>query len=1770
MPGKLRFEKNDYPTWKVVFKKISTESPSSFPIQFTLQVIERSSSGTVTIAYSKMFPGALPSQNITNLSFSDFTICVREGLLVFSEVEKECNLIIETEASVCFSENTYLSGDVFIKNASQFVNEVELEAQGELEIHCKKLINHSSLLAKTVRIVGFSAESDTLSLDNRHGQIQAERILMLQGTGLDNQSGKLLGEQLEIQTTGQFDNRHGKVLAKKGISLSLVGNFNNTEGQVEVEEGEISISCTRGRIFNRHYACIHSKTGRVILRAPYVITDDTSLVHGKILTKVIASEKLQQEAVMSGDQLSLEADYLDLQAGLLSQQQLTLEGKKRRLTLEKPIFCAEKLSIVAQDLDVRGRLLARQADISLQGRLRYKENSFAVQQTLNLIFKEGFDVVLPLKLPGSFSLTFTGKPRNTIRILADIHVGTKKGPLADFTLKAAESLIQLGGEGAPYATVSASGYLNIQAQGFDLFHGRIVGRQGLSITSSESLALGRLAAKAVLPSGLLSEGRLELDCRQAGILIQQAVLQGRSELSLHSPQQVDNVSGALSSSGDCLIASPLFKHRLPIQILAGGLRSGIPLGNSHDAYRISGSAESAIGPPAILTVGKTLTVQGKTEILASRIHHNGFKGEAPKQVNFIPRVSWVDHYLCGHKKTSKCHWINYQNQSLGTPILAVFSSGSELQLVSPSLEIAGIVFAPGLRLEAFSQGKIGWQRLDICLPPPKVFRQSMALEQFLLPHPGYVLRESTGMWESVLASYIPPASLPLTLLCADGSLQSLASSIVFKIPPELQAEVIVQILLSEFGRGFLDVLHTTPEAIYNKLQQNAYVFLLEGQGKAGLDPGKQPIWVTHLQDPILVYRKQAILGKTCLVPELVFPLSWDNPALKDWAGGLFSFSHIIVEGQGRDASVLSITAHLQSRDKIKFSHLKSLSQAKQLYHKMVSYEAVQQRSSCFGLHQKTTIQHRQAACVELQPGNTVRAFGVEYENIESLSLTAVDMTIGEGGIVSREIGSLSEQPAIATSIEIDRESHPCLLGRKTETVVRTQQEVTSSYIQSQGSVQLAAGQAKYHSLQLACEEDIDLSAEEHLALSASKRVVHSPSKMVRQGRVKQQVRESHEEGFPVALSAVGDITCRSAGTLHSTGTQICGKSISLLAEQEMVQEPLILSQWRLSKSRGLRGLTAFRSEMREQHQSGISPTLMAEEDIQLQSRKGSIILIAPLFYAGGSLSISAAEGALVIQPATFHHDLSSRQISVALRFFGSKAVEAAFKQDCLKASKALLREFPLLNGLGEVLSSKKEAGKVGQGLKTLYHFHSTLEDIIYSKNLKDFVNKQWSLDLRLRMEHSTKVTQWVELALPWLQAQAISLAAETVEASGLQAEAQNLEVRASKQVVLTAAAQSYTEQAHQQGITVGIKKQDALYGGLDFHRENVRALEYLHSHFNIAKQFTLVSEGAVSLSGIYVKTLQVVIKAESLYLETVQDRYQQLGYGASVSTGLNGSLAFSRHTRDWASEQSGIEAEEMLLVNIRKELTLLGATLQVTGSKPLKARLSADQLLTLYEYPLVEGFATVYPPPLKPLNLRIWQQNKKGELELLSVRTIDDSLPILELCYSSKTEEYTFLYPKPGLLRASSITAKDVLDKNSSRRVGGSLDASGCFARGHWLKAVGEGEYQSDKAWQLNRATVSDDIALFTQSSSVILSRSMSQARSRDDAHCHYRGFTLIGNPKTIAKRLALPIEYKELLLYKAGRYLRNILELVDIAQPSRTSSKAPKPRSKTPPPTRL
>lgn len=367
-------------------------------------------------------------------------------------------------------------------------------AQGDLALQAARINNPGTLVAN--RDLTVDAQN---TLDNRDGQVVAQRNAVISAGQFSNSQGRLsTGGDLEL-TAVQVDNRGGRIASVGSLELQS-GGLSQQGGEL-LSQGDMRLDLGGGVLDN--------EAGLILAEG------DLQLTH-------VGAASNRTGEISSRQQLSVQADSLDNQAGkLLAEQRLELTGQA--LDNRAGLLAANTdLQVDVAQIDNRGGAVSAQEalvisaaalDNSTGGRLLGRELSLSAD---NLINQQG-----RIEAHGPVRLNTATLDNTQGQLIA----------LGELTLSA-------GQVGNRAGRIASTGPLVMQATGLD--------QQGGELYSQDRLSLDLQGGVLINDNGLINApGALLL--RNLGVVSNRGGEISSPESFDLTASQLDNREGLLLS-----------------------------------------------------------------------------------------------------------------------------------------------------------------------------------------------------------------------------------------------------------------------------------------------------------------------------------------------------------------------------------------------------------------------------------------------------------------------------------------------------------------------------------------------------------------------------------------------------------------------------------------------------------------------------------------------------------------------------------------------------------------------------------------------------------------------------------------------------------------------------------------------------------------------------------------------------------------------------------------------------------------------------------------------------------------------------------------------------------------------------------------------------------------------------------------------------------------------------------------------------------------------
>jgi len=1542
----------------------------------------------------------------------------------------------------CIMTNVNILGAIDFGNLQASSVTLQNVQAHSLKGSLKKLINRGHTITKNIDLRLYAGSEQTaIGLDNTKGVLWATKKLALKANHIVNFQGKLQGGELDIDVLEDLNNIKGKVIFDEQALIRLGGQLNNNGGLISVLTNHLLKIEAGDSIYNQNNGLINSE-GTVLLNTKKrLLSDDTSVIHGKVETKIMTN-RILQETPLSGYKTSLEVNKIEYMGALISKQETLLQKNTNGLKITSPLISrgltqvnapnyisntsgilgdkvilkatrvygansliinagfirsykdnillnADKLSHSmgniqsGKDIEFEGSDLKLLSPIyavrsfynkNVLNSFEYKENCLQISGTFLAVLMNGMDFNISFTNRGSIYLELSNNATRGFHFNANVICGNNIGDAknlsrGDFSIKSKMHPIVIGNfANKSFIKFSATGGVYLAIKELDIEYGSIVGIKGIKTCSENKVTVGRLPInkdKPDLPSALGSVGEIFIQTQKGDIILNGCEVRGRS-LQAKSPGLVDSIATDINIHGDALLDVPNFTHRLLFNS-RGNYRIPWAAGNVHASYKQVHKFEFATTKPAMMNVDGQLHCTGKIEVLGSQLVVKSYTGETPTLTSFIPMISGESRYLGGHRKIEKSKWYPASfNEPTGETYKATFTSGNALSMGTKIFDIAGTIIAPAITLQC-SMGTVGIFSHSIKLPTIAPFKRVYWASDYSKPSSFRKIASSSypSFFQSILSRNIPFPLIEPVIVTSKGVFKDNVQKLRFLYDTQEELDILSGMLIE--ARGFIfENPQQTLLSLLNNYRANAQEYARgkprEARGASTtllLSPLVErpdilvPLWVYK---EIPVENKDTQETEFVLVPELIIPKSWDNPKLRSGAGYVLAIDgNVIFDGIDENISILRISGYVEAKHgKVGISNFKCVGVEKQLFLQQEQVEE-QHTTKRYG-HKSTKRTTRTLTRKTPQPGGEIAANRIEVDRVGTFITKGAALAAGAGGVGINLNEKIDSTPIYPSTTQQSTSGAFNRLNGSSSTTYQEVHSIAPSIIRSVGPVDIRAPHISLNGSETTAQAPISITSTTstgHMELGASTVTNTLPPVHSKKGLTYSVTTGTTQQGLACKFHSTDEIVITSENTLHAVAPALMGKHVQVLSGKTAIIDEVNLQHETQTQTKGWQGFKTIKQNIHQHSETVKTSTFIAFDSISMVSKEGNLILVATKMIVGtGDIRLKAPQGELIFKPAIMNHNMTIEEFSLGLKFFGSNSLEAAMKGHFKEAAKNLLNEFPLLSSMEDLLKSKDNADKICSGLQTVYHAYRLYEAYGKAENIWDTLQAQVNFNPTVRLGKSTSHLRYTTAMLTWLQARNIVMQANSIHAEGVSGECNTLIAEAEKNINIDAGQTTSSQQSTQQGISLGL---DLSKGGLpilgvDYAKEGSRAVNYLTSHFKVHNQTTLIAGDQINLRGVCIETLKAVLIAEELTLQTLQDEYKQKSFAAHASTGGSFGLQMGRDESKFAREQSGIIAQETLLINIRKKINLLGAKLMVGDqAKPLSVRYPDGKKTNMYE-----------------------------------------------------------------------------------------------------------------------------------------------------------------------------------------------------------------------------
>lgn len=1580
----------------------------------------------------------------------------------------------------------------------------------------EKLINRGPLEAPTINcVIAF--------LDNRQGELYGVHSLKLQTGEINNEQGKILSKNLELFNLGLLNNRNGIIRAQDSMTLLNPGRVNNRHGKIiATDPNAFTMIFSFERIDNLDFGKIKSR-GRAFLYAPRIVTDDTSYVKG-IKGTTIVGLNVRQETPIVGNDARILAQNLDYKGACATLKNQIAQLNDRLLSIKHPIIgkivevlgfelknysdilggstqltarrkdkaypitnysnikaLTENIVLNTSGLDHQsGKIQAKEnvllptttslkllaemvaeKDVFLKTPLKnfeYAQNIFNVRGTFELTLLNGMTFSVPLTNSGSFHFSLDKNAQLPFDFRTNIVCGNntedpKTHTLGHLTLNSPGHLIKLGDYAQKLFTkVEATGQAEFIGKELDFQYGTVVGIKKIRCEATAGQAkLGKAPENknvAGASLNLATHGALETKSAKE-TLIHGCELQSGS---LESTATEVHILGSNVSTGKAFIDAAWLYVRLGID---------------ESRYHLKATSK-----PTKMIVDGLLKTTGQTKIIGSTLAVRLFEGITP----LIENVR--EYYFRIHKPFLFIkNGTNLLRTYYKDLYLSDYNQGNPISSQQKNINVQGRAIAPAIGFENFDSAVIGITYKNYKLPPPKPFKQVQNTEEFLSSSIDYASTTYPSYFRSILPRPMTFRMPSPVVVHPNGQISENHNKLRTYIDPSEEMRALSKMLLETRGYIFENESQTLEELLYT-YRSNAEKLIKSTDDKIStstalispdplekLKESTEPLWV-YIE--ISVTNDKTNKSETVLLPRLIVPSSWNNPKLRSQAGGLFAIKDSITfRGAARESSALLCTGFMYAKELVVLENMKEARIQKRVVEEIQTViESETKRRWGF---RKTKHTPKQMTTATPQEGGGIEAGGLVIRNVENMVKVGADLQIGQKGIKGENIGNNIERNVYATHIEEASSKKMTMFTGGASTQYITRHSSIPTTTRSEGPIDITANTHSLIASHIHGKDDISLHSNVKTELPAARVTERLADKHSKKGMLYRKEFGTTEKGFVTTIVSDKNLTLTSDGTTTADAPDLQGKKQYIESKYDTVFDSLVLKRDVQAKSRGLSGLKFVHGKERCKQEFGKTAHLVALDSIVMVSTHGNIILVAPQMCAlMGDLKFYAPEGEVNFKQATFVTDISIKEFTIALSFFGSSTIDALLRRDFKEALKTLYSEFPILKSMDELRKSDTKADKIGNSLRAAYHAAKTYEACLKANNIWEFMTSQINTDVKVRIGQSKTTIQYTTAILTWLQARNIVMVAKNLRGKGVSGQCDNLITHAKQKIELEAGETHRSSNTVERGVTAGVNLATGMpLVGVDYASQNSKATQYLTSNFKVNNHTSMVAGESISLKGVCIQTLTALLDAETMTVETLQNKEESksksFAIGArpagekseespnneenngepenkSSSIDLDIQYSKSRQERKYVSEQAGIHAQKTLIANIRKQLTLLGGKITTgTEAKPIVGKNDKNESCVFYEYEFFEESQDTIFHALGIPRERILAQLLKNENEAMRTSIAPLIKELLLSPFFSVTLPQSILYPEIKKLRescCSPLTMKKVLDE-----VGGEINS---------------------------------------------------------------------------------------------------------------------------------
>ena len=564
------------------------------------------------------------------------------------------------------------------------------------------------------------------------------------------------------------------------------------------------------------------------------------------------------------------------------------------------------------------------------------------------------------------------------------------------------------------------------------------------------------------------------------------------------------------------------------------------------------------------------------------------------------------------------------------------------------------------------------------------------------------------------------------------------------------------------------------------------------------------------------------------------------------------------------ANTAHVTGQLLSGDNM-FLNIKKLTVEKRQYKYVKNYTNTNKSSSSFGLRKKKKKTNVNIEHAESQSGGLIKSAAQLSAASDKILNLGAEFS-GAQGTRAQASTFIRYLPKTDVSVAHSSSGEKNAWSGSSSSVYQPRFEsVQAKSISTMGAIDLLTeGDIQLTSAQLLAKLDVTLKAKKGIKMGATVYKIDLPPKHFSKGLTSGCTNSSTEYAIPTSiLSLAGKVKLFSEGKIEGDAPAIMAKEAIEMLGSEIALRSIILHHEQRTNMSGISGFSYMNMNRRETHETAQNPILSAQK-ISQRATVGDVYNQAPQIRCD-VLQMLADEGDVRIEALPLQHKVSMNQQSIGIEFFGSKALEASMRGDFALAAKNIAQNFlPPLAALEGMLASKDTADFVGEGIKAAYSTYKMYEALAKAGSIQKMLGDMLQPKISVKYQQTKTNIDWVDYALPWIQAREIVLqAGRDAILKGVTGENwESVYIKAKRDILIEAVQDKYEFNQETLGISVDYSAQGGFGFGASWARAEQDAKKFLAQNMKVAKDLTLIAGREIGIKGIFIEAKHAFLEAE--------------------------------------------------------------------------------------------------------------------------------------------------------------------------------------------------------------------------------------------------------------------------------------------------------------------